>query len=92
MSDESKDTGAPASAPLPAKEGDALTGSIGLSEGYRGIDIVNVAPVSGVPSPGGLPPAGNPGAGGTQGEAGASGPTSSAAPAESSPPPASSGE
>lgn len=59
MSEEQNSTPSQDSAPpAPAEAGDSLTGSIGLSEGYRGINIVNLAPVNAVPEPGGLPPVG----------------------------------
>jgi hypothetical protein len=67
---------------------DAITGSIGLSEGYRGINVVNLAPVSGVPDPGGLPSADTaPSGGGGESVAQVATP-----PADSAPPPRSTQE
>jgi hypothetical protein len=62
MSDEPNNTPAPelSPPPEPAREGDQLVeASKGFSEGQRGINIVNVAPVLDVPDPGGLPPPGD---------------------------------
>jgi hypothetical protein len=87
MSEEETDTPAPDSSPPsdsgPARES-AAKGSIGFSEGYRGVDVVNFAPVSNVPEPGGLPPATS--------DPGGAAPLGDGAAAESEPPPASSEE
>ena len=71
MSDEPNTTPAPPPSE-PAKTEKSVGASIGLSEGQRGINVVNTEPVGGVPNPGGLPAAA------PSGDA----PTMTAAPAE----------
>jgi len=51
----SEDKGSTPEATPPAESGESVAGSIGLSEGYRGINVVNAVPLTGVPEPGGLP-------------------------------------
>lgn len=77
MTDKS-DNPSPPKPPEQSSAEKSTGGSIGLSEGQRGINVVNTEPVGGVPEPGGLPAAA-PSAG--------DGPAMSATPVEPAAPP-----
>ena len=58
MSDEQQETPAPEPAPSRSERVSEMAEASKFAEGWRGINIVQSAPVTGlVPEPGGLPPA-----------------------------------